>query len=269
MPRMLWALGFALALATSAPALACVDDCSTPILLPRDGFIPSNAVVFKVVSEDLEVRAVDARTNQEIPSSVKTMGPDRVWSPDVPLADDVLVDLTYRSPCVENTAHLRTTAPASRDKEASLRFFENKADAPHGRRQTLTTVIYEPPTTHENYLLLEIEVDGEPYALPYSATPYAPPSLYAGFWAICDVPKQAGECTSDLSPELHEVVFRARPVGGEAVSTLKIAVDLRCDVEREQGVASEPEQRKDGCQLGGASGGAWALLALLLRRRRR
>jgi hypothetical protein len=269
MLRTLCALGLAVALAISAPALACVDDCYTPILLPRDGSIPSNAFVFKVVSEPLEVRLVDGRTKREIPSSVKTRGPDRVWSPDVPLGDDVIVDLTYRSSCVEDTASFRTTGPASLDKEASLSFVENEASAPHGQRRTSTYLVYEPPTTHENYLLLEIEVDGEPYALAYSATPYAPPSLYPGFWAICDIPKQEGECTTDISPELHEVVFRTRPVGGEAVSTLKIAVDLRCDVERVEGVSSELEERGDGCQLGGASGGAWMLLALLLRRRRR
>lgn len=250
-----------------APAQACEDlSCYESFNFPLAKTLPSNAIALEVLGEDLQdVRLVEQTTGMLIPSSIKTLGPDRVWSPDVPVAERTSLELSYRTPCLENTVGLWVDPPASKDKQASL---EAVYDADASRVYAL--VSYEPSTSFDNYLHMEIELDGRPFRAVRYADDYASPTEQFELSANCGQPPPERACDpvgSLVSADRHELIFRTHQLGEKDVEQHALSVDMRCGVEREPPRITRVGD--DGCQLGASAGGAWGLLALLFRRRKR
>ncbi|HEX5660212.1 MAG TPA: hypothetical protein VFX59_23620 [Polyangiales bacterium] len=259
-------LAFVIAWALAVPALACdaVDCTSAPIALPKTDNVPINAFVFEVTGSNTQgLRLTDVASSEVIPASVKWAGPDQVWSPDAALQLGQQVRVSYRTACAVPSEQTRTffVAPAaSFDQAPGVQVIEKYADAPHGERRIYASVSYQPPSSAENYLRLRIEVDGLPHASSSYYAPYAFGELREQLWARCDVPPNPDTTCGgydSLTARRHEVKLIAHALGEREEHTQTIDVDLRCEV------------KSKGCQLGATQGGAWALLALLLRRRRR
>jgi hypothetical protein len=102
--KLLSSLGLAVVVAGgwAVEASACsISPCGSPVrLFPQGHGIPVNLVHFKVTVPDpgpLELRAPDGTI---VPSSIRMIGPDRVFAPDVPPAPDQELTLHYKPSCV-------------------------------------------------------------------------------------------------------------------------------------------------------------------------
>lgn len=260
-------LAFVLAVGTSMPALACELACSdAPVVLPSEATesVPANAFRFEVVHDDhLELTMADRTSNAGIASSVR----DGVWSADAALQPGHLVELRWRTSCSEGGALYTVGPDASIDRKASAALVAYTADAPHGQRRRYAALHFVPPTTAPGYLRQRIEVDGKLIDAASNYGSYAIGELDTTVWTICDAPQAEPWCDaySSVTPDKHEVAFITW-VLGKSESASKVSIDLRCDADAD--ASAEVVEDESGCQLGAPGGGAWALLGLLLRRRR-
>ena len=82
-------------------ARACSEpDCRPPVrLFAPDAYVPGNLVFFKVLSSEPGELSLETASGTKIPASIRQLGPDRVFAPDVPIAAGTQVRLSYRPMC--------------------------------------------------------------------------------------------------------------------------------------------------------------------------
>jgi hypothetical protein len=269
-------LAAALWAAPSATALACTYPPCPPrsVVLHFETTLPSNAFFFEVLADDPgPLRLRDRATGEPIAASIKTLGADRVYSPDVPLTVGREVELEFDTSgegCAPRT-QVFTVGPAG-DLTAVLAptllvSGQGYSDVPSSK-QAFVRAQYEVPNVPASLLRTTWKVDGQVFQEVggVGAYPFELRALCGGgFSTDCGGP-------DSLTPEAHVIEVTTRVLGGASV-TQRLEVDLRCDkgggnvvVAGDAGVEKEGD---DGCALGGSGVGGWAWLALLLRRRRR
>ncbi|HTV25712.1 MAG TPA: hypothetical protein VMG12_43750 [Polyangiaceae bacterium] len=102
-----------------APASACsLPTCEPPVRLAPLPYLPGNLVYFQVVAQieptDLVLRTAEG---EPIAASIRTIGSDRVFAPEQPIAEGTSVVLEYSTVCfgepAQRTYEFTTTAAAT------------------------------------------------------------------------------------------------------------------------------------------------------------
>ncbi|HKO91941.1 MAG TPA: hypothetical protein VJU61_12350, partial [Polyangiaceae bacterium] len=104
------AFGLLAAAALPSPSHACsLPPCTSPVrLFERGATVPGNLVYFKLLGginvdgalQPLSPLSLETSEHEPIAASVRTIGFDRVFAPDQPIAPGTHVVLTYRPTCL-------------------------------------------------------------------------------------------------------------------------------------------------------------------------
>jgi hypothetical protein len=81
-------------------ASACsLAPCSPPIRIPTEGYLPGNLVYFEVTADAPGSITLRTAEGEPIPASIRTIGNDRVFASDAPIAPETYVILEYDFSC--------------------------------------------------------------------------------------------------------------------------------------------------------------------------
>jgi hypothetical protein len=101
-------------------ASACsLDPCPSSVGLPPTRYLPGNLVYFQIVGDDPPAIALRTAEGEPIAASIRTIGNDRVFAPEEPIAESTQLVLEYSIPCIglepsntlPQTFEFMTTAP--------------------------------------------------------------------------------------------------------------------------------------------------------------
>jgi MYXO-CTERM domain-containing protein len=91
-------------------ANACsLPACVAPVRIPNEGYLPGNLVYFEVTADAPGAITLRTEAGEPIPASIRTIGNDRVFAPDAPIAPETYVILEYDYAC-----HAGNQAPPER-----------------------------------------------------------------------------------------------------------------------------------------------------------
>jgi MYXO-CTERM domain-containing protein len=290
-------------LAIVRSAAACSPPpCSDVVALPHaDARIPANLVRFQVLVPDPGPLELRTAAGAVIPASVKTMGKDRVFSPDQAVPADTALELHHRARCTfdlpvpQQVYRFRTVAPESLElrrpelavQEIGLRYPGDD----HNERIYTRLRLYAADASGAAHTLLRhsVTIDGRPHGFEQGQS-----------WddAIIEVGSRCRPASPDwhidtcggidsVPPGLHEVRVKTHVLGETtAVEDVVATVDTRCDslivrsppgpapdagVTADAGVTVGRQDFKDlptegGCSVGGAgaaSGAGWMTAGLV------
>ncbi len=102
----------------AAPAEACSPPfCPAPVRVPAGGRLPGNLFYFKVLVEAPGALSLHTAEGEPIAASIRTIGNDRVFAPEQPIAAGTSVVLEYATECalegVPQSAELLADPPSS------------------------------------------------------------------------------------------------------------------------------------------------------------
>jgi hypothetical protein len=81
-------------------ASACsLPQCQSPLRLPPAPYLPGNLVYFQIVGDDPAGLALRTAEGEPIAASIRTIGTDRVFAPEQPIADGTQLVLEYSLQC--------------------------------------------------------------------------------------------------------------------------------------------------------------------------
>lgn len=84
----------------SAPASACsLPQCPSPVNLPPAPYLPGNLVYFQITADDPAEIALRTAEGEPIAASIRTIGTDRVFAPEQPIAEGTQLVLEYSLQC--------------------------------------------------------------------------------------------------------------------------------------------------------------------------
>src|SRR5688572_15506772 len=103
-----WGLGATAAaaalLAPAKEAMACsFPACSPPVRLSGMQFVPGNLVYFEVTTDTPGAMSLRTEAGEPIAASIRTIGNDRVFAPDAPIAPETNLVLEYEESCYDGS----------------------------------------------------------------------------------------------------------------------------------------------------------------------
>jgi hypothetical protein len=101
-PRALAVLAVGAAVSAVAErASACsLDPCPSSVRLPPMPYLPGNLVYFQIIGDDPPEIALRTAEGEPIAASIRTIGGDRVFAPEQPIAEGTQLVLDYSIQCV-------------------------------------------------------------------------------------------------------------------------------------------------------------------------
>lgn len=278
----------AAALGTAAPARACSKElCSPPVrLFARDAEVPGNLVYFELLGglnvdgqlQPASPLTLETAEGEPIAASVQTVGSDRVFAPDQPIAAGTHVVLKYRPSCLsadDGPAEIEyafTTGAAFTavlPAEPSLEITEQGQGGERSRALVKLHYAQDASGGAEalaHLIALTVAVDGE-------RAPLDPDGLSASVQTRCaqrdeEIHDGCGVLTY-VSEGEHSVAAKGKIIGFGDLPELRAGVETRCSAERDDEAAdAEPvdavEPSNGGCSLAATpQSGPSSLLALL------
>jgi hypothetical protein len=159
----------------SATAHACSQPCPVPIQLPRGTQLPGNLIYFKVLVDDPGELALHTAAGEPIAASIRTIGNDRIFAPEAPVAEGTELVLEYESQCPlppasPSSFSFLVSAPGAPElRPAALEIAERGTSHPIGEGETsfVRLAYYGPDVSGISYPIItdRFTVDGLPARL--------------------------------------------------------------------------------------------------------
>lgn len=253
-------------LAPSKQALACsLPACSPPVRLAGMEYVPGNLVYFEVTADTPGTITLRTEAGDPIPASIRTIGGDRVFAPDAPIAPETNVVLEYEEACYGDVVSPAVKQFAFRTMEhlpitlqpARLFVAEYGVASPgvEDSERAFVRVELEPSAGHaaEHLLRHTLTIDGQ----RYSTGPLVGSAWRVGVESACQrqfTEIQYSPCGGvSLVPEgRHTLVLQTHIVGDDtSFEPLTLEVETRCP-GTEANADGDPEPAPGGPDAGQA-----------------
>jgi hypothetical protein len=230
-------------LAPVEEAQACsLPACSEPVRLSGMQAVPGNLVYFEVTANEPGAMVLRTEAGEPIPASIRTIGNDRVFAPDAPIAPETNVVLEYELSCYDGTEPpergefaFRTFEHLPVTLQPGRLFVEEYGVASPGQENSehgFVRVKLQPSVNYaaEHLMTHTLSIDGE----PSSPWPLVGSAWQVSLDSYCRPPYtevQYDSCGSLWSvPEgRHTLTLQTHVLGQEAQpEPLTLEIETRC-----------------------------------------
>jgi hypothetical protein len=235
----------------AAPAEACsIPVCTTPVRLPPGARMAGDHFYFKVVDADPGVLSLRTAEGEPIAASIRTIGSDRVFAPEQPLAAGTSVVIEYENECaleVPQSYEVLVDPPGSIElSPAELVLLEQGTSYPGVPSYEASFVRIRHVSGDTNGVATPLmthtfSVDGQTAALTQLGS-----EQVVEVSALCDpisTETVANSCgiVSRVAPGVHLVEARTTIVGEVTQpDPVRLKVELRCPDDSAKSAVDDP-----------------------------